>query len=107
MRRSACALCCPGRGARQRRQGLGGCRWHAPHLGHDAGGNVRHSPAMELLGLQSAGVIAYLGIASNGAVTLWPTDASDAAALAVAALSADERLHLAPNGAARSSGDDL
>lgn len=64
----------------------------------DASGNVHHSPAMEMLGLQYAEVIAYLSIRSDGAVTLWPTGASHAGALAVAALSADERLRLAPDG---------
>jgi hypothetical protein len=32
----------------------------------DASGNVHHSPAMELLGLQYAAVIAYLSIGSDG-----------------------------------------
>jgi hypothetical protein len=58
----------------------------------DAAGNVHHFPAMELLGLGEAEVVAYLSIRADGTVTVWTTSASDAEPRALAALAADERL---------------
>lgn len=60
----------------------------------DAGGNVHHFPAMELLGLRPADVIAYLSIESDGTATVWPTSVCDVETRALAAVAADERLRI-------------
>ena len=74
----------------------------------DAGGNVHHAPALSLLGIAADDVAAYLVIATDGAVTVWPlAGISDADALVEQALAADTRLHRKPSlGEAWYFGDD-